>query len=1442
MTQGAAPGTPLELPLDRSGTVLVEASAGTGKTHALTTLIARLVVEEGREIDEILVVTFTRAATAELRDRIRRTLKAARCAVEEGDAVSDVFRGSAGCAGNAGRCAVKKSAVSDDPQAQELYARWAGPAGVDLAQAARRLRAAIHDIDRASVCTIHAFCQRVLGDLAFEGAFPFGFEVSGDDSEVTAGAVRDFWRRRLYDASPVLVGHAVDEGFLPDALAEWAAGGRTKPGLHIVGGEAPATPPGAREAEWRAAFETVRARWETHGAAFRTEMREGGWLNRSKYHRAKVEERLALVERALAAPEPRLWEAGVAGWFGTEMLTLACKKRAALPENRLFDAFDALEEASGRLREAFDAWLRWARAEMLAEVRGAARRRAREDRRLRYDDLLIEVEAALGREGGVRLARSLRRAHPCALIDEYQDTDQVQARIFARVYGETGVSAGSDAGGAVSLFVVGDPKQSIYRFRGADIFAYLDTRRLAREVLPLDRNWRSVPGLVEAVNAVFAAPLPFAMPEIAYRAVDAAPDGEGPLRIAGEEESRPFALRLLPAGPDGKPWNKGDAYPVAAEAAAKEVARLLGPGAAGTTGTETARHGAALDGEPLRGSHIAVLVPTRSQGQLVARALRECGVRAAEVGDNSVFDTREAEHLERLLRCLAEPVPERELRGALAGDLFALDTPALHAMDEDDEVWSGWRERLRAWRNDWETRGVGAFLLRLLEHEGGAGRLLRHRDGTRRLTNYRHLAELLLDAETGERLSPSGLAAWLGRRRQAGERGRDESALLRLDSDEQLVRILTVHGAKGLEFPVVFCPFAWHAPDPKGGAAAPDVVYHERAGGGYREVLDLMPDEAARRAAVLEEFSESIRLLYVALTRAKYRCVVTWGHVKGAARSPLAWLLHRDPVRRAVADGEPGPAAATREGVVDALDALDALAGRFNDLDWHQWRKEVEELAARCPEGVSVDVLDPDEPPPPRPAEPRPPALAARDPVRALRRVRQMTSFSALSAESARAAGVAAHALVEGPDHDARDAPPPRRGGDEDGEGALGDEDPRSAFTFPRGATAGSCLHRIFERLDQAAPGDPVPDLDAVCRDALLELGFEVEWRPVVRSMVERTRALRLHAPEGRGRGGPAPRVRGAGDLVPERAGDLAPAPGMRGAAPEGTWIPSPDRGRGQASAGRTLVPGMRSAAPRETPGADRAGEHGTDETASSEQGRVERSSGAGTHDARDDSPATRATGETGAAESGTGDPPPRSAGTAGTGKGDPPPGSEYSDEAEGFRLADPVRRIAEMEFHFPVSDLTRHRLAACLTEHGYPDPFGDGAGSVEAGDPPPIEGFLRGFIDLTVEHEGRWYLLDYKSNWLGPAAADYAPAALTRATHANGYPLQYLIYLVALHRHLRARLAGYDYERHIGGVFYLYLRGIDPAAGMRRGVYFDRPPRACIEALDACFRGGGAR
>ena len=165
------------------------------------------------------------------------------------------------------------------------------------------------------------------------------------------------------------------------------------------------------------------------------------------------------------------------------------------------------------------------------------------------------------------------------------------------------------------------------------------------------------------------------------------------------------------------------------------------------------------------------------------------------------------------------------------------------------------------------------------------------------------------------------------------------------------------------------------------------------------------------------------------------------------------------------------------------------------------------------------------------------------------------------------------------------------------------------------------------------------------------------------------------------------------------------------------------------------------------------------------------------------------------------------------------------------FRLADLERPIAEMEFRLPAEGLDRAELGACLDAHGYPHPFGDAHA-------PKVEGFLHGFIDLVARHEGRWYVLDYKSNWLGTSLGDYAPAALDAAMTEHGYHLQYLLYLTALHRMLRLRLPDYAYSRHVGGASYLFLRAMR-ADAPGQGVFHDLPSEACIDAIDTCFRGG---
>ena len=1312
---------------EAAGMTLIEASAGTGKTRELTGIVATLVVEDGRRLDEILVVTFTRAATAELRDRIRDTLRSAHRAVVAGEA-------------------------AEASQAAELLAGWREDAGFEPEVAVRRLEAALQDIDRANVLTIHGFCQRVLADLAFDGGFPFGFEVSGDDAEFVARAARDFWRRRMYAASKVLAGYAADHGFRPDDLAAWVGRWRAKPDLRLKGGDPLDVPVESREAAWQGVRKEVEAVWKRHRETFLDEVRNGSWLNRGKYRAPRTVSELAEITALLDDAEPLLPEPGLFGRYGATALADACKRGETLPKNPLFAAFDQLEEASAELRAAFDGWLRRARREILDEAGESVRHRVLEDRLLGYDDLLLELYRALRRDGGERLARRIRREYPVALIDEFQDTDPVQADVFMRIYNATGDATGDAAGGTpgedseeeagaavpddargaapveaagngapadrppvegrgaafgsgpadgpagtVGLLVVGDPKQSIYRFRGADVFAYLRARDAAHERRSLERNWRSVPALVEAVNAVFARSNPFAVPEIEYPPVAPGREEGEPLSIEGTAGEGPLAFRLLPARRDGKPWSKGEAGDFAASAAADEIARLL---------TLAGDGRAVLEGRPLTGADVAVLVRTRAQGRRVADELRERNVRSVEVGDTSVFESREAEQMERLLWALAEPGREARERGALAGDLFGLDAGGLLALEEDEEAWSRCSERLRGWRADWEARGIGPLLRRLVESEGGAARLLRYPDGARRLTNVRHLSDVLQAAEAEQRMAPAGLAVWFSRRRAEGG-ARDEDLQLRLESDEELVRILTVHGAKGLEFPVVFLPFAWDARDPSR-SRDEHAAYHGGEAEGYREVLDLEPDEVARALARREELSEELRLLYVALTRAQYRCVVTWGKVRAAEHAPLAWLLHQE--EGGATSGTDAPSGAGEDGTQgDELEfadaAIAATAFRFSGLTDEALHAEVLGFAGSRPELVSVDVPGgPDEPARPTVLAALPSSgLAARRLDRPLPRTRQLTSFSALTATVGSYGPPLASPDVDRPDHDQHEAPERA----DDAVTPVEDEAIGAALAFPRGPVAGSCLHRIFERLDEAP--EAAPDLDGICRDALSEFGFRGDLREAARAMVERAQAVRLVEPEA----GP-------------ESGALRSSPGPGGSA--------------------------------------------------------------------------------------------------------------------GFRLADPVSRLVELEFAFPVAGLDRARLGASLRENGYRDPFApspdDRPGEAP---PPPIDGFLRGFVDLVVEHAGRWYVIDYKSNWLGPSPEDYSREAVAAAMRASAYPLQYLLYLVALHRHLGLRLPGYDYERHVGGVFYLFVRGMDPAAGTDRGVWFDRPAAAVVHELDGLFRGDPA-
>jgi len=1182
----AAPFDLFEIPLDR--TVRVEASAGTGKTYALADLYLRLIAE-GRAVHQILVVTYTVAATGELRDRVRRRLLEARRHFE--------------------------GAPTDDPTLRALRERAA-----ERAATGRRLVAALRAVDEAAIFTIHGFCQRVLTDCAFEGGQPFDTGLLPDEAALLQEVVDDFWRRTIPAWSPLALGALLEAGITPDRLRAAIAPYLGQPDLALDPPE-PADPADAARA-YAAAYTALRRLWPSGRAAAADLLTAPGVLNGASHPAAKVAGWLEALDAFLAPAEPMFGTCEALGKLAAGALARATRKGQATPRHPIFDACQALAEATAALDEVLARGRRRLVADCLASVRAELPARKRERRLRGYADLLTDLRDALRGPGGDGLAGRIRERYPAALVDEFQDTDPVQYEIFRRVY----------AGTRLPLILVGDPKQAIYGFRGADVFAYLDARQAPGLDRSLDRNWRADPPLVAALNRLWSRPRhPFVFPGIAYEPVRPAEREREALVVEGDEPA-PLRVWLLRGRDDGKPGNKGEAAEAAVRATVGEITRLLALGASGR---------ARIGGRPLAGGDLAVLVRSNRQGRQVRDALLAVRVPAVQLVQETVFASAEAGELLRVLAAVAEPGRESAVRSALVTDLLGLTGDALEALGADE---AAWERRLEAFRTDherWQAQGFGVMARVLLRREGVAARLLRFPDGERRLTNVLHLIELLEAADDEARLGMAGLLRWLADRRD-GDAGGAEEAQLRLESDENLVKIVTVHKSKGLEYGVVFCPFLWD------GRLGPDerewkpVAYHDPAHD-LRPTLDLGSprEEAARAQARREELAESLRLAYVALTRARHRCYVVWGAVKDGGTAPLAHLFHQPPDL-----GE---------------DALGAVAAHVEGLDADGIAADVEALAAAAGGTIAVAPI-PDGPPallltaPPAPAQ-----LAARPFAGSLTVPWRVASFSALRRE-----GEEGREAAEDDEAIPATAPPARQP-------AI------DIAHFPRGPRAGTCLHALLEGMDFTAP----PGRAAVAA-TLVTHGFDPAWTPAVERMLADVLACPLDA-------GPSP-----------------------------------------------------------------------------------------------------------------------------------------------LRLADVGReeRRDELEFHYPVARVTDAGLRRLLVRHGY------GTGTrirdeVERLTFAPLAGYLRGFIDLVLHREGRFYLVDYKSNWLGEDRGAYAADRLAAVMAGEGYYLQALIYLVALHRYLRHRLPGYAYERRVGGAYYLFLRGMDPAAGPAAGVHAHRPDPALVEALD---------
>jgi len=952
----------------RAGTNLIEASAGTGKTFTIAGLFLRLILERDLSVNQILVVTYTVAATEELRNRVRQMLARAR----------EAFNGGA----------------SDDAFLRELLKQHASRAK-DLAA---RLTLALDGFDEAPIYTIHGFCQRVLKDRAFETGSLFDTELITDPMPLLRQLVEDYWRKHFYRADRLPVVFALKNGLSPERLLPLVRECLPHPSLKLLP-EPEALTLASLAAELEKVFNSLRQNWRKEKDGIRSHFGSGAkWANLPYKNDEKMADAFGKVEHCLGAQEFPPSALGGLETFRRSKIAAGTYKKAKspAPQHRFFDLCEELAAAEERYVIAL-------KLGALRYVEQELPRRKDELKIQFYDDLLRSVHRALTGEHGQRLSTALRRQYAAALIDEFQDTDPLQYEIFHRVF----------ATSEHYLFLIGDPKQAIYGFRGADIFTYLKASRKAGQVYTLRENWRSESGLVRAVNTMFGeSPRPFVFKNIDFYPVEARGEADKhPLKVNGERQP---ALWFWFWRRTGKVINSGESEARLPQVVASEIVSLLnGPTTRGD--------------RQLVPEDIAVLVPRNRQAELLQKALGRLKVPSVLHTTASLFESREVVEMERVLAAIADPTREPELLAALATDWLGHTGAQLENLVKNEADWQGILERFRGYLDLWLRRGFIQMFRRFMQQEKVRPRLLAFPNGERRLTNLLHLAEVLHQASLEHRLGVAGLLKWIAEQRQAKDQASDEHQL-RLETDEKAVKLVTIHKSKGLEYNVVFCPFSWTPASIEHGGEE-QVFFHEPAAGELTRDLGSPNCNAHKQLALVEQLAEKARLLYVALTRARHRCYFVWGAFNGAGASAPARLLHPPPS--------------------DEPDAVTAQEQHFKELSDEQLLADLHRLEGQSagPEGgPAIEVQNLPEPTAVTLAASTTagPALQCRTFTGIIARDWRITSFTSLTANQDE----------ERPDYD------------ELGGGAPVELPASGIFAFPGGAQPGTCLHKILEQLD----------------------------------------------------------------------------------------------------------------------------------------------------------------------------------------------------------------------------------------------------------------------------------------------------------------------------------------------------------------------------------------
>lgn len=1182
---------PLEIPLE--GTALIEASAGTGKTYTITALFLRFLIEKRIAIDKILVVTFTIAATEELRIKLRARI------IEAIDWLKN----------------------EEDNRSQDEFLE-ALLGDIDNEEALQLLSDVAARLDELAVYTIDAMCLRVLQDFSFESGLPMRMEFIANDYEIRKLVVEDFWRRTIGGNNRFAIDELTKSFKSPAALLN-----RLTPVLrakHVTClPEVDSDTLEQDRSQLTKRFFRIISIWEEVGPEVSEILRAKGTLNGNKYRNKSVEEIISALDE-LASEESLPAELNNKFKLVTESyLVTAVNGGKKKPEHSFFKLCDGFDE---ELKNFFER----RRASVLITARNSILQATESYKAmhgiLHFEDLRDRLDNALQSRSATVLADKIRKMWPYAMIDEFQDTDPQQNRIFQTIYGNR-----DDCG----FFQIGDPKQAIYSFRGADVFTYMSAARAVGNSYTLGTNWRSSTQLVNGVNLLFEfAQMPFIFDDtIKFRAVDAAGLVDSKPLVVRKNPVIPMQFRMLDSRNSDKPIEASPALDMAASACASDIASLLIDGSRGT---------ATIGDRPVCAADIAILVRSHSQGKIIQDALYNVGVKSVSLSTNPVFSTFEAEELAIVLAAIAQPGKIGTIRRALVTEMIGYDAHQLEALNNSEHDWDILFTRFINYRETWIAKGFMAAVQFMIVEMEVAQKLLAYPNGERRMTNLLQLAELM-QVKSRELPSHDELLVWL-EKQQSDNNLVDDDQVLRLESDEGLVQIVTIHKSKGLEYPIVYIPFPWKISDGGIGTGGITLFHHRDS---LESVADFGSADQDQHKILQsqESLAEYVRLLYVAVTRARHLCVMCWGRVKGAEHSALAYLLHQS------TENDSGVPECTMKGMSDSqiLADLRKLAGGADQSI----------SVASCVDEAHVFKGDTNYS-----------NLQLRGFNGVIDRQWKITSYTGLL--SGEDSGL--------PDHDtvSDDLQDTQFDNIDPADDSLGD-----IADLPAGARTGEMIHDLFENMDFTDTSDLA---------------------------VRATETLKRYGNLGR---------RGSTQLV--------------------DW----------SSVVVDLV------------------NNTLDTVLDHESGLCLRK----------------------------------------------------------LALKD---RLNEMEFFFSLNGINSATLNTVLSQGPQ---YKDTASGLSFS---KLTGLMRGFIDMVVREGGRYYIIDYKSNLLGETRKFYRRDSLHRNIKSHRYDLQYLIYTVALHRYLKNRMPGYQYERDFGGVFYLFVRGMKP--GDSAGVWFDRPPLQIIESLDQCF------